>query len=124
MHEFSLAQSVQETVTTIALKQGPNSIIAKVVLKFGSFALIQEDQFRYCFDIIKKDSDLLKDAILEIIWVPGELECLDCEFKGKTTNIPQEHDEFAPIFKCPKCDSYSTKVLSGTDSTIDSIVIT
>ncbi len=122
MHEFSLAQSVQETVASIALQQNAKNIM-KVVLKFGSFALIQEDQFRFCFDIIKEDSEILKNAVLEIIWVPGELRCLDCDFEGKTTNISQEHNELAPIFKCPKCKSYSTEIISGTDSTIDSIVV-
>ena len=81
MHEFSLAQSVQETVTSIALQQKAKSI-KKVVLKFGSFALIQEDQFRFCFDIIKKESALLKDTDLEIEWIAGELRCLDCKFEG------------------------------------------
>jgi hydrogenase nickel incorporation protein HypA/HybF len=122
MHEFSLAQSVQETVTSIALQQKAK-IIKKVVLKFGSFALIQEDQFRFCFDIIKKESEILKDTDLEIKWVPGELRCLDCEFEGFIDNIQQEHGDFAPIFKCPKCESYSTEILSGTDSTIDSIIV-
>ena len=122
MHEFSLAQSVQETVTSIALQQKAK-IIKKVVLKFGSFALIQEDQFRFCFDIIKKESELTKDTDLEIKWVPGELRCLDCEFEGLINNTSQEHGDFAPIFKCPKCESYSTEIISGTESTIDSIIV-
>ena len=122
MHEFSLAQSVQETVTSIALQQKAR-IIKKIVLKFGSFALIQEDQFKFCFDIIKKESDMLKDTDLEIKWVPGELKCLDCKFEGLINDIPQEHGDFAPIFKCPKCGSYSTEIISGTESTIDSIIV-
>ena len=39
MHEFSLAQSVQETVISIA-KQRSAKEIKKVILKFGAFALI------------------------------------------------------------------------------------
>jgi hydrogenase nickel incorporation protein HypA/HybF len=121
MHEFSLAKTVQETVLSTA-QQNNVKEIKKVILKFGSFALIQEDQFRYCFDIIKKDFPLLKNAILEIIWVPGELKCLKCNFEGKISDISQEHDELAPIFQCPSCKNYATEIISGTETLIDSIV--
>ncbi|MHA2175045.1 MAG: hydrogenase/urease maturation nickel metallochaperone HypA [Candidatus Hodarchaeales archaeon] len=57
MHEIALAKSVQETVISVAMKNNGTSI-KKIILKFGLFALIQEDQFRFCFDIIKKDSNL------------------------------------------------------------------
>lgn len=122
MHEFSLAQSVQETVISIA-KQRSAKEIKKVILKFGTFALIEEDQFRFCYDILKKESPLLEDAELEIIWISGELKCQECNFEGKIDEIPQEHTELAPIFQCPTCHSYATDIISGTEATIDSIVI-
>jgi hydrogenase nickel incorporation protein HypA/HybF len=122
MHEFSLAQSVQETVISIAKKQSAREI-KKVILKFGAFALIEEDQFRFCFEILQKESKLLEKAALEIIWISGELRCQQCDFEGKIEGISQEHTELAPVFKCPKCQSYATDIISGTEATIDSIVI-
>ncbi len=122
MHEFSLAQSVQETVISIAKKQGAKEI-KKVILKFGTFALIEEDQFRFCFDILQKESELLEQTELEIIWISGVLKCQQCSFEGKIEDIPQKHTELAPVFRCPKCQSYATDIISGTEATIDSIVI-
>ncbi len=122
MHEFSLAQSVLETTMTIARERKVEKII-KIVLKFGMFALVQEDQFRFCFDLIKTDSDLTATSELEIIWIPGELQCESCAFEGKIDNFPQEYTELAPIFRCPACKSYSTKIISGTETIIDSIVV-
>ncbi|MFX1517039.1 MAG: hydrogenase maturation nickel metallochaperone HypA [Promethearchaeota archaeon] len=122
MHEFSLAQSVLETIMNIAREQKVKRI-RKVILKFGVFALVQEDQFRFCFDLIKADSKLTATSELVIIWTPGELQCEDCAFRGKIENSSQDHSELAPIFKCPTCHSYSTKVISGTDTVIDSIVV-
>lgn len=122
MHEIALAKSVQETVIAVAMKNQRTSI-RKIILKFGLFALIQEDQFRFCFDIIKKDSDMTKNTELEVIWTKGELKCLDCGFFGEVKDVPQEHTELVPIFKCPKCSKYSTKIISGLETSIDSIEV-
>lgn len=122
MHEFSLAQSVLETTMAIAREQKAERI-KKIILKFGIFALVQEDQFRFCFDLIKADDNLTATSELEIIWTPGELQCETCAFKGKIENSSQEHSELSPIFQCPTCHSYSTKIISGTETIIDSIII-
>ena len=122
MHEFSLAQSVHETIISIATERDVKEI-KEIFLKFGAFALVQEDQFRFCFDIIKKDNQITQKSELNIIWIPGNLRCLKCEFQGHITDIPSEHNELAPIFKCPKCSSYSTEIISGTETFIDSIVV-
>ena len=122
MHEFSLAQSVLETVISVAEQKGFNKI-KKIILKFGTFALIQEDQFRFCFEIVQKDMKMTEKAELQIEWVPGELKCSNCNFEGKIENFPQDHIELAPIFQCPKCKSYKTEILSGTETIIDSIIV-
>lgn len=122
MHEFSLAQSVFETTLAIA-REHKAERIKKVVLKFGLFALVQEDQFRFCFDLIKADSEMTATSELEIIWIPGELKCENCEFEGKIKNSSREHIELALIFQCPACKSYSTKIISGTETIIDSIIL-
>ncbi|MHA1226443.1 MAG: hydrogenase maturation nickel metallochaperone HypA/HybF [Candidatus Hodarchaeales archaeon] len=122
MHEFSLAQSVYETIITVAEKNGVHAI-KRVKLKFGSFALIQEDQFRFCFDIIKKEDDITKNTALEIEWIPGKLKCLSCNFIGEVKDVSQEHNELAPIFQCPSCKKYTTEIISGSETVIDSIIV-
>ena len=122
MHEFSLAQSVFDTIVSVAEKQNVDQI-KKVILKFGMFALVQEEQFKFCFDIVKQDSKVTQDTVLEIRWIPGVLKCLDCNFNGEIEDSPQDHVELAPIFKCPKCQSFSTEVISGTETIIDSLLV-
>ncbi|GAG59053.1 unnamed protein product, partial [marine sediment metagenome] len=36
---------------------------------------------------------------------------------------PHEYKELAPIFRCPDCESYSTEIISGTETTIDSLIV-
>lgn len=122
MHEFSLAQSVFETILTVAEKRNIKKI-KTVILKFGMFALIQEDQFRFCFDLLKTEYEKTSTSELEIQWAPGELKCSNCGFNGKVEEVPQDHNELAPIFSCPSCKSYSTEIISGTETMIDSIVV-
>lgn len=122
MHEFSLAQSVFDTVLTIAQEHKVDDV-KTVILKFGVFALIQEDQFRFCFDLLKVDSELTKSLELKIVWTPGELKCSNCNFEGKITDNPQEHTELAPIFQCPDCKSFNTEIISGTETIIDSLEV-
>ena len=122
MHEFSLAQSVFETILNVAEKHNVKEI-KKVILKFGMFALIQEDQFRFCFNILKSEYEKTSTSELEINWVPGELKCSSCGFNGTVEEVPQDHNELAPIFSCPSCKSYTTEIISGTETTIDSIVV-
>ncbi|MFX0014666.1 MAG: hydrogenase maturation nickel metallochaperone HypA [Promethearchaeota archaeon] len=122
MHEFSLAQSVLETVLAIAEERQVKRI-KKIILKFGTFALVQEDQFRFCFNLIKADSELVATSELEVIWTPGELHCDRCGFEGKIKDSPQEHYNLGSLFQCPVCNSYSTNIISGTETIIDSILV-
>lgn len=115
-------QSVIETMLSTAQERGLRNI-RKVVLKFGTFALIQEDQFRFCFDLIKKDSRITENSELDIIWVPGQLKCQECGFEGEKKDISQRNDNLIPLFQCPVCNSYSTRVLSGTEMIIDSLLV-
>ena len=121
MHEFSLAQSVYDHILTIA-KDHQVEKIKMVVLKFGLFALVQEDQFRFCFDLIKTESEITASSELKIIWIPGELKCLNCKFQGQIKKQPQDHNELVPIFQCPDCKSFSTEIISGTETKIDSVI--
>jgi hydrogenase nickel incorporation protein HypA/HybF len=115
-------QSVIETMLSNAQERGLKNI-RKVVLKFGTFALIQEDQFRFCFDLIKKDSHITENSELDIIWVPGQLKCQECGFEGDKNDISGKNDNIIPLFQCPACNSYSTMVLSGTEMIIDSLLV-
>ncbi|MHA2175044.1 MAG: hydrogenase/urease maturation nickel metallochaperone HypA [Candidatus Hodarchaeales archaeon] len=73
--------------------------------------------------MIKKDSNLTIDTELEVIWTKGELKCLECGFFGEVKDVPQDHSELVPIFKCPKCEKYATEIISGLETSIDSIVV-
>lgn len=122
MHECSFAQSVYDTVISLAKKQHATEI-KKVVMSFGTFTRVQVDQFQFCFDLVKTESEMTRNTELEINWVPGELKCQRCGFEGQVAEPPQDHSDLAPIFPCPTCDSYATEILSGTETTIDSIVV-
>ena len=53
--------------------------------------------------------------------VPAEIECNDCDFHGEA--ILDDSDHYAPLVKCPKCDSLSVETLNGKDIVVKNIVI-
>lgn len=122
MHEFSLAQNVIETAIDVAKKHHAKQI-KQIALKFGQFALVVEDQFRFCFDVLKKDNILTKDTNLSIEWIDGELECKKCDFCGSSKPDPNDVNALMPLFRCPKCGSFDTNIISGTETFIENISI-
>jgi hydrogenase nickel insertion protein HypA len=109
-------------VVTQAKKQDAIEI-KKVVMSFGSFSSVHLDQFKFCFDLVKVENDLTRNTELVINRVPGELKCQKCGFEGEISDIPSGHEDLAPVFPCPSCSSFTTEILSGTETTVDSIVV-
>ena len=53
--------------------------------------------------------------------IPVEIECHDCSFHGKA--IIDDKDHYAPMVKCPECDSFAIEILNGKDIVVKNIVI-
>ncbi|MFW9855107.1 MAG: hydrogenase maturation nickel metallochaperone HypA [Candidatus Thorarchaeota archaeon] len=122
MHECSFAQSVIDTVVSQAKNQNVKKI-KEVVMSFGVFSSIHLDQFAFCFDLVKIENDLTRSTNLVIKRVPGELKCQTCGFEGEISEIPTSQQDLAPVYPCPSCSSFTTEILSGTETTVESIVV-
>ncbi len=120
MHEFSLATTLLDTIWEIA-KQNNITRIKKVVVKFGIFALVMEDQFKFSFDMIKEEEEITKDAELEIIWENGLIKCNNCGYEGETKPLPGSEYGLALLLKCPNCNSSDISIIKGTETYIDRI---
>ena len=49
------------------------------------------------------------------------MDCHDCKFHGEA--ILDDSDHYAPLVKCPECDSLNVEVLNGKDIVVKNIVI-
>ena len=122
MHEFSLAQSLLQTAIEVAT-QNQALQITKINLKFGTFALVMEDQFRFCMDILKEEDELTKEMEVIIKWEEGVIQCVECGYNGITDSSKENDYGMISSLKCPKCQSYDTRVVKGMETFIEDISI-
>ena len=115
MHEFSLAQSVVETVLQVAAQHGA-SAVEEVNLEVGEVALVNMQQLEWHIRMLTQDT-LADGARLSWTSVPATILCLECGYQGEVRHReldPSSHWEM-PIFECPACESPNTRILSGRE---------
>ena len=71
--------------------------------------------------IIKQFKEKYERGEINFEEIPAEIDCLDCDFQGEA--ILDDSDHYAPLVKCPKCDSLSVEILNGKDIVVKNIVI-
>jgi hydrogenase nickel incorporation protein HypA/HybF len=79
MHELGIADSILGAVKTEAARY-PGSRVLKVGLRIGEWAGVDAESLRFCFDALKKDTDL---AAAE----------LDIDFRPAATDLELSHLE-------------------------------
>lgn len=112
MHEMSLCEGVMQVIEDHAKAQG-FSRVAAVWLEIGGLAGVEIESMRFCFDVVSKGT-LADQARLEIIDVPGEAWCMQCE---KTVQVKQCFEA------CPDCGSYQLQVTGGEQMMIKELEV-
>ena len=125
MHEFATAQKIVRTCVTVAIKNNAK-VINEILLELGELTFVNPEQLKFVFKVAA-DNTIAKNANLNIINKPGEIECLDCGYKGglKYEEDRPEFHTMAALFTldCPKCNSKNTKIISGRELTIKNIKV-
>ena len=104
MHEYSIVQSLLESCEEHA-HENKATKVTKVVVKIGALSGVEPDLLQTAFDTFKEKT-ICDGCEFIINYQKVIIECLDC--KEQSTLEKNE-------FTCPKCDSYSTKVIDGED---------
>jgi len=87
--------------------------VTKISLKVGKLTAIVPDSFKFCMEIISKDTPA-EDAQILIEEVPLTVECQDC----KTVSDLEE-----PVFICPNCGGNNLALISGRELFVESIEV-
>ena len=67
------------------------------------------------------ENTIVEDAEIKFEEIPVEIECSECGFNGVA--ILDDKDHYAPMVKCPECDSLAVEILNGRDIVVKNIVI-
>lgn len=100
MHEFSVMSQIIDSVIQEA-KTRDASRIEQVDLEIGDYTMLGEEQLRFAFDILSKDT-IVQGAKLEISHRSGKVKC-SCGYEGVATVSEDSPHKVVPILECPKC---------------------
>jgi len=127
VHEFSTAVGVVETVLDVA-RQNNATKVKKIELVVGEFTMLNDDQLKFSFEIASEGT-IAEGAEVIIKKQKGEIECLDCQYKGEIADREKKEEldhfvvDLVNIFECPKCHSNRTKISGGRDIYVNNIEI-
>lgn len=114
MHELSIAMGIANEITRIAEENKAKRVLS-VNLRIGRGSGIVMDSLRFAFDIVKVQYPILSLTMIQIDEVPLIYRCSDCNEDFETDDI------YFP--RCPQCNSYKLRLISGEETDIKNIEI-
>ena len=109
MHEVHLVRAIVETVEKQAAAQQAKRV-KWLKIRCNALTSHSADHVRFSFDIVKQDSQLVKDAELQLNEVEPLLLCNQCGHKFHGHHLPDV---------CPKCASVNVKAVHPTDMVLE-----
>lgn len=101
---MGIANSVLEAVRS-EMQRYPEARPAKVGLRIGGMAAVDQESLRFCFEALAGGTDL-ESLQLEIEICPRRHRCKDC---GNEFNIADYN------FQCPACCALNSECISGDE---------
>ena len=112
MHEFAVAQRLQEIVEQEALPYG-SAPVTRIRLRIGRLSSVVPEALRFAFAAVSREGRAA-GAVLEIEEVALTIRCRACE----ETFVIDE-----PFLVCPRCGDTAVEMLSGRELEIKSMEI-
>ncbi len=119
MHELSMAQGIINAVLETAQSNNATEV-NEVTIEIGRLAMINPEQLEFILGVLIENT-IIEDAEIIIEEIPIEIICNDCEFHGNA--VVDDKDHYAPMVKCPECESFKIEILNGKDIIVKNIVI-
>lgn len=105
MHELSIAQSIAEAVEVKAVECDA-ARVKHIRLRIGEASGIVTDSLIFCFEMVASLTPILEGATLSVDHAPHRAYCRHCGSEFAVTNF---------VARCPTCEEWSTKVISGNE---------
>ncbi|MGQ9655032.1 MAG: hydrogenase maturation nickel metallochaperone HypA/HybF [Thermodesulfobacteriota bacterium] len=123
MHEFSVAQSIVDTVLKVAEDNSAGQVL-EVNIDVGEIALVNTQQLAWFIQTLVQGT--IADG-MRILWnkVPATIRCMECGYQGRVRYL-QEDPEWhfsVPTFECVECNSSQTVITSGRELRIKDISV-
>lgn len=98
MHEISLVQGLFQQLADLA-EQNKMKKVLTVTMQIGPLSGVVAESFRFGFDILSKENDLIRGANLILNTTPVTYRCTKCNFIIETDGEkPDECSQCGEIF--------------------------
>jgi hydrogenase nickel incorporation protein HypA/HybF len=114
MHEFSVMSQIVDGLKE-EVKKWNATKVEEVFLELGEFTMLGEEQLKFAYEILTKDS-ILQGSTLTITTIRGSIEC-ECGYKGDMSPSEDTPHRSIPVFECPKCGQLA-KIVGGRECTV------
>jgi hydrogenase nickel incorporation protein HypA/HybF len=112
MHELNVTKKTMDLIKS-ECKENNIKNPKKIFLELGELTTYKKEPLVYYYNILKKESDLLKNTDLIIKEIPGKIKCKDCK---KESLIKELY-----IIICPNCRSGNVNIIQGQNIKINKI---
>lgn len=106
MHESVVTRMIVDMVLSECEKNSIRRPV-KVVAELGELTNYRKESVLFYYELFRKEFDLLKDAVLDIKCIKGQVLCNDCNKKSRVL-------EPCLIF-CQSCGSYNVSIIHGKE---------
>lgn len=113
MHEVHLVRAIVDTVEKQAAAQGARRV-KSIKIRFNPLTSHSAEHVQFSFEVVRKESQMVKDATLALTEVAPLVQCAKCGHQFETDHLPDI---------CPKCDSLDLKAANPTDIVLESFEI-
>lgn len=122
MHEYSLAQSLLESLRAYLREHPLPGQIRKVHVQKGELLVLSEWALSEAWRILVEGTELAgSELVLEN--VPVRVHCLSCGYEGEAHYLMEEGWHMTvPILSCPRC-SAPVEIISGRDLAIVGLTV-
>ncbi|MGL4670545.1 MAG: hydrogenase maturation nickel metallochaperone HypA [Methanobacteriaceae archaeon] len=119
MHELSMADGILKASLKTAEENDATEIL-EVTIELGKMTLLNPEQLTFLLSVLCEDT-IAKNAKFNIVEIPIEIECKDCDFTGDINSDDLDH--YIPIIECPNCSSKRLNVLNGKECSVKNVII-
>lgn len=118
MHEFTVTSLIVDALLDLARRQSASQVL-EVNLKIGKLRALSLDQLRFCYEVLCK-GNVLEGSTLIIEESPGELRCVNCDYRNEFNPAGDAYHFGLPPMSCPDCGG-SLSVEGGDDCVITKV---
>jgi len=118
MHEFSVMSQIVDCILDEARKRDARKV-EQVELEIGEFTLLGDEQMRFAYEVLSKDT-ILEGSALKVGRIDGKVRCRSCGYEGPLKLAEDTPHKAVPVLECPRCGS-PAEITEGRECLIRNI---